>query len=673
MELSKLSTEELLALKSGDLSKLSTESLQAMRATSAQETPQRSASYQQGRRLPGAAQGLASAMQGPTFGFFDEIGGALAGARNFVGGGSFRDAYRETRDKLRGAADAQQEENPIATTATRMAAAAPTMLIGGAPRATATLGQTTARAMGVGAATGGLGGVGASEAETVPGMMLDGASAAALSAALAGAGNVAARGMGSVYENAASRASDTAAARKLRQITGGESAASKFAKQKVAEALVRDGRGDVGQTNPAAALGQASAKLSQLGPEGRLVDASGENTRALLDTLAILPGQTKGAVTDAIRARQVGRADRMIGAAERSLGTNGDRAADVVADLITTRSQAATPLYGRLHQMGVQADPELASLLNAAETLGAGKVARDIATAQRLPYSLSADQWNANAGNLSMRDLDHLKQGLDQLIVKQTKPDGSLTPLGFRLQGLQRDLLAKLDDATQGFYKQARDAFSGPSALIGAVDRGRRFLTQDDAATRAAMSDLSASEQEAFRLGAFEALRNKLGRPGGQTEVLGMWKDKILREKLQTIFPTERAFREFAARASAEGRMKGLESVGRGSQTAQRQFAAGDLDVPAVADFMQMASGAGGVPGFLTGVARQWNRVQTPEPVRDQMGRLLLSQGPQARNALMEVDAAARAVAASRQAQARGLGVLSGQSTNALLLPFLAP
>ena len=659
MDLSKLSTEDLLALKSGDLSKVSTQGLEALRAAAPAE-PQRSAAYQRGRQASGALQGLFSGLQGPLFGFADEVIGALAApGKALVTGTPIADNYREMRDFVRGGTDAQQEQNPWITTGTRIAAAAPTMLIGAAPRVGATMGQTAMQAGKVSAVSGGIGGIGASEAETMPGVLLDGAQGAALSSVLAGGGSVAARGMGSVRDNAMSRVN--------------ESAAERFARQKVAEALARDARGTVGQNNPAAFMGQTSAKLSQLGQEARVVDAAGDNARTLLDMLATLPGQTKPAVSEAIRTRQAGRADRLIGAAERSLGTNGDRAADVVADLVQARAAAATPLYGRLHQMAVQADPELADMLNAAEKLGAGKVARDIATAQRVPYSLSAEQWNANAGSLAMRDLDHMKQGLDQLIQKQTRPDGSVTPLGFRLQGLQRDLLAKLDDTTGGFYKQARDAFAGPSALISASDRGRRFLSQDDAATRAALAGLSESEKEAFRLGAFEALRNKVGRPGGQTEVLGMWKDKILREKLQTIFPSERSFREFASRAAAESRMKGLEAVGRGSQTAQRQFAAGDLDVPAVSDFMQLASGAGGVPGIIATLGRQWNRVQTPEPVRDAMGRMLLAQGPQARSVLMDVDAAARAVAASRANQARGLGVVSGQTTNSLLFPLFQP
>ena len=104
-------------------------------------------------------------------------------------------------------------------------------------------------------------------------------------------------------------------------------------------------------------------------------------------------------------------------------------------------------------------------------------------------------------------------------------------------------------------------------------------MTMDDSKIESITAGMGASELEGFRIGAFEALRAKLGKEAGQTEILKMWKEDATREKLKAIFPNERAFREFASRVAAEARMKGLDQVGRGSQTAARQYGAGDLDV----------------------------------------------------------------------------------------------
>lgn len=636
------------------------EELAALRRMAELEAKAGNASIQAGRDAPGAVRGLLSVAQGPTFGFADEILGGLgamsrATSRAATGGGMdqgrMRSDYQSIRDYARGASSQESENNPITSAVTRGMAAAPTMLFGGATKAVGML-PNMLQAGKVGAVTGAAGGLGGSESNSLAGMAGDTAMGAGTGMTLGSLSVPVARTMGHMGQNVLSRFND--------------SAAVQYAKQKLAEAFSRDARGTVTQNNLTSSLQQPMARLGKLGDEARTVDAGGDNTRQLLDTLATLPGQTKPAVQSAIRSRQSGRADRMIGAAEDSMQTNGDRASQVVEELMAKRQAVATPLYGKLHKMEVNADPELATILSAAEQLGAGKVAQDISTAARVPYSLAEKEWSASGGKLSMRDLDHMKQGLDTLIQKQTDMAGKVSPLGFKLQGLRTDLVAKLDAQTGGAYKTARDAFAGPSALIDATNNGRRFMTADDAATRQVLTGLSESEKEAFRLGAFEALRNKLGRPGGQTEILGMWKDKILREKLQAVFPDERAFRQFASTASAESAMKGLESVGRGSQTAARQYAAGDLDVPAVTDAVQAVSGVGGLTGMIANATRAYNRVQTPEAVRDQMGKILLQQGPAARNALMDLQETARLVNMSRAKQANALGVGAGMAGGGL-------
>lgn len=606
--------------------------------------------YERGRNLPGALQGLASVMQGPTFGFADEIGGAVGGGLSALSGKGYGAGYRDTRDMLRGAADAQQEQNPITTAVTRFMGSAPTMLLGGGGAVAAPVSMTAqaGRAGAIGAGTGGLGGLGSSTSEDIGGMAADTALGATAGGVLSGASVPVARMGGAIGEQALGRMSGTKAAQ--------------YAREKVAESFVRDTRGITPQANPEGPFRQLFARQGKMGSEGRLVDAGGQNSRQLLDTLATLPGRTKDATEAAIRTRQSGRADRLIDSATRSLGTGGDRVANVVEELVQTREAAARPLYGRLHRMEVDSTGYLADLVSAAEKLGANKVAQNIATANRVPYSLTSE----SQGRWAMRDLDHLKQGLDQLIDKATDPDGKLSPTGFALTKLKNELTDELDEATSGFYKQARDAFSGPSALIGAATSGRRFLSADDATTGKVLRSMSESEKEAFRIGAFEALRTKLGRPGGQTEVLGMWKDKILREKLQTVFPTERAFREFASTAAKEARMKGLEGVGRGSQTASRLAGMGDIDVPAAAEAASLMSGAGGVPGVMSGAARMWGRVQTPEPVRDAMGGLLLSQGPAAQRAALSLEETLRQVHQNRMLQSAGLGLLGGNVGTAI-------
>lgn len=616
------------------------------------DLPESSAAFDRGRReAPGALQGFLSALQGPSLGFADEIAGGVSALGAKLTGGDAGAAYRDTRDYWRGAAKSQENDFPLMTMATRAAAAAPTMLIGPAKQAL-TMGGQALKAGLTGFGFGAASGAGNSEADTALGVAGDALQSGALSAAL-GAGAVPlGRGIGSMKDAVLSRVSDTQAAR--------------YAKEKVAEAFARDARGTVAQSNPSVPFQQAVNRFDKFGPEARVVDAGGQNARQLLDTMAMLPGQTKQAAEAAILARQSGRADRLRDAAQQGLNRAGVRAQDAIDDLVAQRQEAARPLYDRLYQRGVFINEELQGIIDAANKLGAGAEAKKISIAKEIPYSLSEGaKW---AG---LRDLDYLKQGLDDIIAaNKNELTGSLTKVGSAVQGLKSRLVSLLDQETGGLYAQARNAFAGPSALIDAAQQGRRAMTMGDDIISKTMSSLNASEKDAFRLGAAEALRAKLGNQSGQTEVMKMWRDKTTRERLQAIFGDERAFREFASKVAAESRMKGIESVGRGSQTAGRQYGAGDLDVPAIADVVQTASGMGSVPGFLAGAGRLWNRVQTPEPVRDRMGSLLLGQGTTGRAGLLDLEETMRRVNASRSNNAGALGILSGQEVG-LLSPYL--
>lgn len=636
MDLTKLSEADLEALSTGNVGKMSEAGLRIVAGEKGNE------SFQAGR--DSSLRGLYSVLQGPTFGFADEIGGAIGGAVKKLGGGSFKEGYTSTRDFMRGAAKQTEEDNPIFTQATRMAAGLPTMFLPGMQAAPAAgMARNAMQAGKVGAVTGGLSGLGNSEAETLTGAAADTLQGAALGGAL-GAGSVPlARGMGKMGEITAARFSDSVAGR--------------YAKEKVAEALLRDARGTVAQASPDAAFGQVAAKLRKLGPEARLVDAGGQNTRQLLDTMATLPGQTKNATEAAIVARQAGRADRMRGAAEDGINPSGIRLQDTIDDLVARRQEAAAPLYEKLYKTGVFVNEELSGLIEAANRLGAGSAGRKIATANRRPYTLEGNvQW------APMRELDYLKQGLDDIIEANKNEFGKLNKVGASVQGLKRDLVDVLDQETKGAYKQAREAFAGPSQLLDAAREGRRVWSQDDTNISKALQSMTQGEQEAYKVGAAEALRQKLGNQGGQTEVLKMWRDKTTREKLQAIFGDERAFRQFAASAAGESRMRGLEAVGRGSQTAARQFGIGDLDVPAVTDAAQIitSAGHGSLPGFLTGASNLWNKVQTPEPVRNRMGSMLLSQGATGQMTLQELEQALRRVATNRSRNAGLLGIESG-------------
>ena len=181
-------------------------------------------------------------------------------------------------------------------------------------------------------------------------------------------------------------------------------------------------------------------------------------------------------------------------------------------------------------------------------------------------------------------------------------------------------------------YQQDLEKWAGPSQMMGAAELGRKAMTDDIINFKQELSTLSGSEIDAFRIGALQALRQKTGTEAGQTSLLKMWKEPATQERLKAVF--ENDYRKFASAVAQEARLKGFESAGRGSQTAARLAGMSDLDIaPAMAAGQSVASG--NVPGMITSAANLASSVRTPEPVRNQMGQILLSRDQQRLNDLM--------------------------------------
>jgi hypothetical protein len=518
-----------------------------------------------------------------------------------------------------------------------------------------------AQAAGIGAAYGALTGTASSNADTLGGMLTDGASGAGSGAIFGGVSSPVAAGIAAVARNGAQRLSSSSAAA--------------FAKQKVAEALARDARGKLatgGYINP---LGQVAARFNKLGDEAVLADAGGRNTNQLLDTLAILPGRTKEAAYNMLRQRTAGVGDRMRQSADDALGTQGQRLDETVENLFKRRQQDSAPLYAQLRQIDIAPSQNLEEIVQAADKLGVTKLGREIATARQMPFTLDAAkpaQWN-------MGDLDHVKQGLDQVLSsrKALNADGKLTPLGESYQALKNALVGELDQVTMNpqtgasLYREARQAFATPSGLIDAARAGRMAIDRDESSILSAMRGMSGVEQEAFRIGAFEGLRGKLGTQGGQTNIMNMWKEPATQEKLKAVFGNERSYREFAADVAREATLKRLQSVGAGSQTAARQAGMGDLDLAALSD-AGAALGAAKTGNLLSAVGsakNAWNRVAVPQTVRDQMGSMLLSRGAAGQQNLQSLDALIQQINMRNLLLSNSVGVLGAGAGTSLARP----
>ena len=442
-----------------------------------------------------------------------------------------------------------------------------------------------------------------------------------------------------------------------------ESSAAEAAKLKLADVLSKSGIGSLfEQGGGGNVLKQIETKLAKLGPEAALVDASGQPTKVLLDTLATLPGQAKTLVEQFIRNRQATRPQRIMTAADEALGTGGAGYKTTLDALVKQKKTDADPLYKQVENLSVRVDDNLFNLIQRAPD--AWKAAQDLARREgKVPLDLS----KIKAGDdLSFDALDTLKKAL-WTIGEKEKVNFKATAESRATDNLRNQLTQKLDDLSpkdkdgKSIYKMARDAFAGPAELESAVIAGRTAMKTDEIGVSELTKGMSAGELDAFRIGALQSLRDKVGTEAGQTSLLKMWKEPATSGKLKEIFGKD--FRQFASSVAKEARLKEIEQTGRGTKTAQRLLSAAELDAQ---DAMQagqaVASASQGNVGPLTGtVLNLGKKISTPEQTRNEMAKLLLQKGPFAMRTLRDLPETVRKFNEAQAKQAALANVLAQQ------------
>jgi len=614
----------------------------------------KSAAYEAGAKLGTTTRALASAAGGPTFGFSDELAGVIgAPMLAYQKGIPLSDAYTMGRDIYRGAAESYQKESPYYAAAGQLAASVPMMVAGipskvaqevgkrvmpaiqtiapsiaptlsrigqyvaGTPAAGQImgLGQRTVQAGVSGAGYGLLGGLGESTGQTAEEVLKDAAKSALVSGGLGAVSQPAMAIMGAGGRQVMARMSPTAA--------------GTYAQQKVAESLIRD----VPEALTPSALTMAQARLAKLGPEARIADVGGKSTRNLLDVQATLPGTTTEAVERAIRERQASRAGRLMTAADETLGTQGAQFMQKLEDFSSKRFAESRPYYAAIDKAALQVDDTLADVFNKSQAVqGSAELLFRTKTGQTI------DLAKLKSGDpVPMNVLDTLKQSLYDTAQSLRKTGSNAQANAY--DDVRQQLVGVLEAKSpkvggQSAYTMAMKTWAGPSQMMDAAEVGRKAMTQDALDLAQAMKGFTPSEVDAFRVGALQALRQKTGTEAGQTSLLKMWKEPATQDRLKAVFDND--YRSFASAVAKEARLKGLESVGRGSQTAARLAGTADLEVAPLAQ-TAMAASTGNVPGIVAAATNLMNQTRTPEAVRNEIGRILLSRDPQQLAQLSEV------------------------------------
>lgn len=632
-----------------------------------------SPAYREGTQAPTLQRAAVTAMQGPTFDFLDELaGGVSAPVKALQQGIPLGEAYRQGRDFVRGQTESFQAERPFTAGGAQLAASLPLSLAGAparlgsmmlpalqrtAPSVAPTVQRagtylagapTTGQAMGLGqrmvqagASGGGYGfvsGVGASTADNPLDVLSDAATSAVFGAGL-GAGT-------QPVQSVLGMAGRQATARMM------PTAAGTQAQQQVAQALIRDVPNPL---DPGNALTRAQARLLKLGPEARIADVGGKSTFNLLDLQATLPGTTGTAVERAIRERQVGAGPRMMAASDQTLGTQGAQFTQSIDNFKAQRFNESRPYYAVVDSSSIPVDNQLRELLKKA----GNNLQREAEDLYRKRTGMDIDLSSLKYGEpVPMSVLDTLKKKLfdsAQVASRAGSTNDAQATNDIRVELI--DLLTNKSPKIggQSAYGLALRTYAGPSEMIEAAEIGRKVMRGDILDVQQALRDLSPSELDAYRIGVLQALRQQTGTESGRTSLLKFYKEPATQERLKAAFGND--YKAFSAAVLREGQLKRMESAGRGSQTFERLAGQADLDIAPLNQAVS-AVASGNPSSIITAATNLARQVKTPESVRNEIGRILLSRDPRQLEQLSEV---IRQLNRSRSRAAGVAGFGSGQ------------
>jgi len=489
-------------------------------------------------------------------------------------------------------------------------------------------------------------------------------------------------------------------------------AAQQIADEKVAESLLRDAPGgsvftggaqvrtpsgtnaagrrlpDIVETyGSSSPLARMESRAGKLGSGALLADVGDRNTFRLLDVLAESPGTTGGLVAREARQRAIGRGERLAAASDEVLGKGGwfgrksinsgvpvrpvaeavrrgGTFTQNVDDMTNLAREESAPYYAALQDATVPVDDNIQNLLKSAQ----GNVAR----AERIiGYQGRFDESLRKAaaqpgGQVRIMDMENVKRALYDSAQKM-RQDG-LRNEANAIDDLRKRLIATLEDASPkialpngaeaSIYRLANDSYAGPAQLKDAMELGRKSLSPDKTGEIAAdIGALTKGERDAFNVGVVQAVRDLAGEPSGQTRLISFFKSPNMRARLKQAFGPD--YREFASKLLREEQLGRIGKVGGGSQTFARLMQEADLGQEALQDMAGAVASVktGNTLGAMGHLRNLYTRAQTPEPVRNEIGRILMLRGDAAKQKLGELAVMMDAIQKQRIQASAGLGV----------------
>lgn len=499
-----------------------------------------------------------SMLQGLTFGFSEEIGGAFAE----LTGGDYDEYVSRQRNKMK----LYQQQNPIASAAFEVVGSLPTMFIPG----------------------GGVAGVvakGTSGASRV-------ATAVRAAAAAGAEGALYGFGTGEGLEDSLANAASTGA---ISAVTGG-----------LLSPLTK---------------GTASAKMSKaLTPEQKAVEKLSQRvTPETVDTFSTPAFQQQAGMTLADTGDEAARYLRGMRGLDSQVSQLVDETLDtrwknqyqritkIINEGFDSDPQIAKAMSGDLADMKDAAGLAYAKLYNDfldIKSPGVGAAIRGdkllsdnwddavkyaIKEASGDPVKAKALKTLPKAKNITddtvlpMEILDTVKKYVDDdLRVAMRATDNKAASRVRALQSLKTDFVASVDDVTDNAYAKVRNNFAEPAKMEEALELGRQSFKRNVSADeiRSTLQDMNPQEAKAYMAGVLQNIYGTINNTGYSRDVLNtLLGTPEMTAKLKALMPNEQAWKRFTAAVKNEARQVRTKNLVRGgSNTADKLQDIGNAD-----------------------------------------------------------------------------------------------
>jgi hypothetical protein len=277
---------------------------------------------------------------------------------------------------------------------------------------------------------------------------------------------------------------------------------------KIIQALQRDGF-----TLPQIRGVMDEIRASGYKPE-TIMEFGGKATKQLGETVASYPG-ARVIAENLAEERKSGAGNRILTDFQKAFQVDADPM-EIANNVIKLRQSSSAPLYKTAYEkdalIGGESIDKLMqdSAFKRAYDRADRLAQREVDEAGNI-VGMKLPDLKESGNVFDLKTIDRIKRGIDAEINYSKLPTSGLEKTEVdSIKNLRSVFMKTVDEQAPTEYKQARQAFSGQSEILDAIENGKNFFDIDARQLKQIYNKLSPSEKDGFSVGAYDAIRTKI-------------------------------------------------------------------------------------------------------------------------------------------------------------------